>query len=142
MKTHRIRLLFSIFSPLLFLFLAVSCTKSVSVDRSGTGTQNITDNALFLTKNSESDELPVYGCVQLRRGDRIELVGTVSTTGEGTQRHTILTTSAGRVFILVQGKSAIPPAGTYRVKSTIQFEGNDQRIPELAVLSFEHIIKP
>jgi len=141
MKTYRIRLLFSIFFPLLFLFLAVSCTQSVSQDHSGTGTHKITDNALFLTKNNESDELPVYGCVRLRRGDKIELEGTVSRTGEGTLQHTILTTSAGRVFILVQGKSPVPPAGTYRVKSSIQFEGNNQRIPELAVLSFNHVMK-
>ncbi len=143
MKIHKNILSFRIFLCTLFLFIVVvSCTKHTQTGLSGTETKNITDSTLFLTKTSNSGELPSYGCVRLRRGDRIELKGTVSKSGTGTQEHTVLTTSAGRVFILIEGKDSIPPAGTFSVKSIIQFEGNDQRLPELSVLSFHRIKKP
>ncbi len=115
----------------LVLSAAAACTKAE---------KPINDPSLFVTKNTGSSELPSYGCVRLRRGDRIELTGTVSGKKAGGKE--ILTTSAGRKFILTGEKADLSPGVIYQVKSVITFEGNDEQLPELSILSFKPVKKP
>ena len=51
----------------------------------------------------------------------------------------VLTTSAGRKFILTGDKADLSPDVIYRIKSVITFEGNDERLPELSILSFKPV---
>ena len=112
----------------LILSAAAACTKAE---------KPINDPSLFAIKSTASSELPSYGCVRLRRGDRIELTGTVSEKKAGGKE--VLTTYAGREFILTGDKADLSPDVIYRIKSVITFEGNDERLPELSILSFKII---
>ncbi len=116
------------FFAILILSTAAACTKAE---------KPINDPSLFVTKSTGSSELPSYGCVRLRRGDRIELIGTVSGKKAGGKK--ILTTSSGREFILTGEKADLSPGTAYRIKSVITFEGNDEQLPELSILSFKSI---
>ncbi len=135
MGSQKIITIFRFFFTVFLLTVAVSCTKPASAAR-------ISDPSLFSVKPDTSDELPSYGCIRLRRGDSIELTGTVSRVRKGTQIMILLTTAANRVFILQSGAASLTPGTTYRTRSVITFEGNSERLPELAVHSFKRIKTP
>ncbi len=145
MKTYSNHNVLWIVLPVVFS-LSTTCTKPVFVHFSGTEektlnqpAESIANDSLFVTKKSQSDELSSYECVRLRRGDTIELTGKVSIKKIYAHSRTILTTAANRIFILTGETLPSFLPGEYRVRGSILFEGNADRLPELTVLSSEYM---
>ncbi len=138
--------LFTLYFTLFFLIplFLLSCARREQTPAPHKKQQpaSITDDTLFTTKGKKPDDLPVYGCVRLRRGDILELTGEISLKNTGAHSNTVITTAAGRVFILTGAKIPAPGSGAKKIKGSILFEGNEERLPELAVLSYKPVKYP
>lgn len=96
--------------------------------------KSISDNSLFVSKSEET-----YQCVRLRRGDKIELTGTVKAFNREGEKKFLLITDAGRKYILDENSSDLSAfeGKKIRIKSAILFEGNEEKLPVLTVIGLD-----
>ncbi len=128
---------FYLLIPFIVLTLLLSgCMK-------GRQTEPIADDSFFISRedSAETAEDEHYQCIRLRRGDVIELYGTVIQGASESGNSTLLKTAAGRTFIL-DDKGSIPAAGSIQngkvhLKGKILFEGNNEQPPILSVIEIK-----